>query len=94
MTRLFASNRLWKRLSLLVTLVRSDARRAWHAWRHPATPGWFRLGVVLLALYAVSPIDLVSDLIPVLGWADDLVLLPLALRWLLGRLPAEVVIPD
>jgi uncharacterized membrane protein YkvA (DUF1232 family) len=51
---------------------------------------FFRLGVGVVALYLVSPLDLVPDFVPVLGLADDLVLVPLALRWLLARLPAEV----
>ena len=40
--------------------------------------------------YVVSPIDLVPDFVPFLGVVDDLVLVPLALRWLLARLPASV----
>jgi uncharacterized membrane protein YkvA (DUF1232 family) len=46
--------------------------------------------VALAALYLVSPIDLVPDFVPVLGVVDDLVLVPMVLRWLLARLPAGV----
>jgi uncharacterized membrane protein YkvA (DUF1232 family) len=74
----------------LWTLLRTDARAVWVALRHPLTPGWFRLGVALAALYLVSPFDLVPDFVPVLGVMDDLVIVPLVLRWLLKRLPAEV----
>jgi uncharacterized membrane protein YkvA (DUF1232 family) len=81
---------MWKRLMLFWTLVRTDLRRVWVAWRHPMTPGWFKLGVGLAALYLVSPIDLLPDVIPVLGLTDDLLLVPLALRWLLSRLPGHV----
>jgi uncharacterized membrane protein YkvA (DUF1232 family) len=42
-------------------------------------------------LYVVSPIDLVPDFIPFLGFADDLVVVPLAIRWLLNRLPPQVL---
>ncbi|MBX3635110.1 MAG: DUF1232 domain-containing protein [Rubrivivax sp.] len=76
-----------KRLSLLWTLVRGDARVLWRALRHPASPRWLKPAVALLALYLVWPADLVPDLIPVLGLADDLVLIPLAVRFLLNRLP-------
>jgi uncharacterized membrane protein YkvA (DUF1232 family) len=79
-----------KRLMVLWTLLRTDARAVWFALRHPLTPGWFRVGVALAALYLVSPIDLVPDFVPVLGVVDDLVLVPLVLRWLLARLPASV----
>lgn len=76
-----------KRLSLLWTLVRGDARVLWRALRHPGSPRWLKPAVALLALYLVWPADLVPDLMPVLGLADDLVLIPLAVRFLLNRLP-------
>lgn len=76
-----------KRLSLLWTLIRGDARVLWRALRHPGAPLWLKPAVALLALYLVWPADLVPDLIPVLGLADDLVLIPLAVRFLLNRLP-------
>ena len=59
---------LFKRLSLLWTLVRGDAQLLWRALRHLGSPVWLKPAAVLLALYLVWPLDLVSDLIPVLGW--------------------------
>jgi uncharacterized membrane protein YkvA (DUF1232 family) len=44
-----------------------------------------------LALYLLSPVDLLPDFIPLLGLADDLVLIPLVIRALLNRLPARVL---
>lgn len=79
---------MWKRLSLIWTLVRGDARRLWFALRHPAAPGWLKWASAGLLLYLLSPIDLLPDALPVIGLVDDLVLLPLAMHWLLSRLPA------
>ncbi len=79
-----------KRLALLWTLVRGDARRLWRALRHPHAPMWLKLGTVGLLIYIVSPIDLVPDFIPFLGIADDLVLVPLGVRFLLSKLPAHI----
>lgn len=79
-----------KRLLLLWTLVRGDARRLWRALRHPRAPGWLKWAVAGLLLYVISPIDLLPDAIPVLGLVDDLVLIPLAVRFLLDRLPPEL----
>ena len=79
-----------KRLALLWTVVRGDARRLWRALRHPQAPLWLKLGVVGLVVYVVSPIDLIPDVIPFLGIADDLVLVPLGVRFLLSKLPARV----
>jgi uncharacterized membrane protein YkvA (DUF1232 family) len=79
-----------KRLTLLWTVLRGDARQLWFALRHPGAPGWLKLGTALIALYLLSPIDIVPDVLPVIGWVDDLVLVPLAIRWLLKFLPPEI----
>ena len=81
---------MWKRLTLLWGLVRGDARQLWFALRHPAAPGWLKMGAAMIVLYLVSPIDLIPDAIPFVGAVDDLVLVPLAIRWLLRRLPPDV----
>lgn len=80
----------FKRLAMIWTVVRGDARLAWRALRHPQAPGWFKLGLAGLALYLVSPVDLIPDLLPVVGVVDDLVLIPLVLGWLLRQLPARL----
>jgi len=82
---------MWKRLSVLWAVVRGDARLLWRAWKHPLSPRWLKPAVALMALYVVSPIDLIPDVIPFLGVVDDVVLLPLAMRFLLKRLPAHVM---
>jgi uncharacterized membrane protein YkvA (DUF1232 family) len=79
-----------KRLLLLWTLVRGDAQRLWRALRHPGSPAWLKWAVAGLALYLLSPVDLLPDFMPLLGLADDLVLIPLVIRALLNRLPAHV----
>ena len=81
---------MFKRVTLLWTVVRGDARQLWMALRHPAAPGWLKLGTALLALYVLSPIDLIPDVLPLVGVLDDIVLVPFAVRWLLKRLPPEV----
>jgi uncharacterized membrane protein YkvA (DUF1232 family) len=78
---------MWKRLAVLWTLVRGDARRLWIALRHPAAPSWLKWGTAAIALYLISPIDLIPDALPFFGVVDDLVIIPLAIRWLLNRLP-------
>ena len=81
---------MFKRLSTLWTVVRGDARLLLRAWKHPGAPGWLKPAVLLMGLYLVSPIDLIPDTIPLLGWVDDLVLIPLAMRFVLDRLPTRV----
>jgi uncharacterized membrane protein YkvA (DUF1232 family) len=81
---------LIKRVTLLWSLLRGDARQLWFALRHPAAPRWLKVGTALIVLYVLSPIDLIPDFIPVIGVVDDLVLVPLAVRWLLRRLPPDL----
>jgi uncharacterized membrane protein YkvA (DUF1232 family) len=80
-----------KRLLLLWKVLRGDARQLWAAVRHPAAPAWLKIGVALVVLYVLSPIDLIPDWIPVVGWVDDFVVVTFALRWLLRLLPPELV---
>lgn len=81
---------MFKRIALLWTVLRGDARQLWFALRHPDAPRWLKVGTALIALYLFSPIDLIPDVLPVVGMVDDLVLVPLAIRWLLKRLPANI----
>lgn len=81
---------MWKRLSVLWLAVRGDAKRLWYALRHPEAPVWLKAGATGIVLYLLSPIDLIPDMLPFLGVVDDLVLVQLALRWLLSRLPAHI----
>lgn len=79
---------MWKRLAVLWSVVRGDARLLWRALRHPLAPGWLKLGTVGIVLYLVSPVDLIPDMIPFVGVLDDIVLVPVAMRYMLKRLPA------
>lgn len=81
---------MWKRLSLLWTVLRGDARLLWFALRHPLAPRWLKPALALVGLYLLSPVDLLPDTLPVLGVVDDLVLVPLALSWIAQRLPAAL----
>lgn len=61
------------------------------ALRHPATPWYAKLLAVGVVIYAISPIDLIPDPIPILGYLDDIIIVPLgikAVRWLI---PTEVL---
>jgi uncharacterized membrane protein YkvA (DUF1232 family) len=51
----------------------------WKLFRHPETPWLAKLVAVLVLAYALSPIDLIPDFIPVLGLLDDVILLPLGI---------------
>lgn len=78
---------MWKRLSVLWSVIRGDARLLWFALRHPLAPGWLKPAVALMALYVLSPVDLIPEAIPFFGVVDDLVLLPLVISFIVKRLP-------
>lgn len=61
------------------------------ACRHPRVP-WYAKALALLVVgYALSPIDLIPDFIPVLGYLDDLVLIPLGFMLVIRLIPTEVL---
>lgn len=71
--------------------IKRDGVTLWFARKHPRTPWTAKALAVFVVAYALSPIDLVPDFIPVLGYLDDVLLLPV-LMWLTLRLiPADVL---
>lgn len=71
--------------------LKRDVVAVYHAARDPRTPWAVRLLALLVAAYALSPIDLIPDIVPVLGYLDDLLLLPLGLLLVIRLLPPEVL---
>jgi uncharacterized membrane protein YkvA (DUF1232 family) len=61
------------------------------AWRDPRTLWYARLAALAVVAYAFSPLDLIPDAIPVLGYLDDLILLPLGIWLALRLIPREVM---
>jgi uncharacterized membrane protein YkvA (DUF1232 family) len=61
------------------------------AYRDPRLPWYARVFAACVVGYAFSPIDLIPDPIPILGYVDDLVLIPLGVKVALSMIPAEVM---
>jgi uncharacterized membrane protein YkvA (DUF1232 family) len=61
------------------------------AARHPDTPWYAKVFVAGIVAYAFSPIDLIPDFIPVLGYLDDLVLIPIGIAAAIKMIPSEVL---
>ncbi len=59
--------------------------------RHPDTPFHAKLPALLIVSYALSPVDAIPDFIPVLGYLDDLLLIPLGITLLIKIMPADVL---
>ncbi len=83
--------RLWQRLRFWARLVLRDGLTLYVAARDPRTPRIAKLLALLVAAYALSPIDLIPDAIPVLGLVDEVILLPIAISLIARLIPAEVM---
>ena len=71
--------------------IKRDVLTVYFAARDPRTPWPVRLLAFAVAAYALSPIDLIPDFIPVLGYLDDLIIVPLGLLLVIRWLPPSVL---
>ena len=74
-----------------VAELRADTYALWLAVRDPRVPWLAKATAGLVVAYALSPIDLVPDFIPVLGYVDDLVLIPLGIALAVRLVPPAVL---
>ena len=71
--------------------IKRDTLALYLAARHPETPLYAKALAVLIVGYALSPIDLIPDFIPVLGYLDDVILLPVAILFCIRLIPDHVL---
>lgn len=71
--------------------IKRDVLAVYLAARDPRTPWPVRLLAMAVAAYALSPIDLIPDFIPVLGYLDDLLIVPLGLLLVVRLIPPELL---
>lgn len=79
------------RLKTWAKALKRDVMTLWFALKHPRTPWHARAFAAVLTAYALSPIDLIPDFIPILGYLDDLIIVPAGVWLLLRTVPAEVL---
>src|SRR6478672_3388974 len=71
--------------------IKRDAHALYLAARDPRVP-WYAKGLALaVAAYAASPIDLIPDFIPVLGYVDDLIIVPAGIALVIWLIPPEIM---
>ena len=73
--------------------LRRDVLALYLAARDPRVPWYVKALAALVAAYALSPIDLIPDFIPVIGYLDDLLILPLGI-WLVVRMIPEALMQE
>ena len=82
---------LFSRFKRWAFALKRDAVTLYLCARDERTPTLARLLALLVAAYALSPIDLIPDFIPILGYVDDVILIPLGVWLVLRLIPAELI---
>jgi len=72
-------------------MAKRDVMALWLAARDPRVPWLAKLVAGAVAAYALSPIDLIPDFLPVIGYLDDLVIVPLGIMLAVSLIPAELI---
>jgi uncharacterized membrane protein YkvA (DUF1232 family) len=88
-----APRHLWAMITTLLTrffIFRKEVVQLWRAFWAPQTPLHLKAATLFVAFYLVNPLDILPDFIPLLGWVDDIVLVPLMVSWIVSRLPRPV----
>jgi uncharacterized membrane protein YkvA (DUF1232 family) len=71
--------------------LKSEIYALYLAYRHPRTPWYAKVLAVLILGYALSPIDLIPDFIPVIGYLDDLIIVPAGIILLIKIIPRDIL---
>ncbi|MCU0522074.1 MAG: YkvA family protein [Anaerolineae bacterium] len=79
------------RLRTRARTLRAEVDALALAYRDPRTPWCAKVLVALVVAYAFSPLDLIPDFVPVLGYLDDLILVPLGIALALRMIPPDVM---
>jgi uncharacterized membrane protein YkvA (DUF1232 family) len=79
------------RLRQWARTVRRDVHALYLAGRDPRVPWYAKAAAVVVAAYALSPIDLIPDFIPVIGYLDDAVIVPLGILLAVKLVPPELM---
>jgi uncharacterized membrane protein YkvA (DUF1232 family) len=72
-------------------LIKRDVHALYLASRDPRVPWFAKAMAIVVAAYALSPIDLIPDFIPVLGYFDDLILVPLGVLLVVRLIPPAIM---
>jgi uncharacterized membrane protein YkvA (DUF1232 family) len=83
---------MWGRLKRWARELEGEGLTLWFCCRHPGMPLLPKLLALLVVGYFLSPIDLIPDFIPVLGYLDELILLPASIYLILKLVPKPVLI--
>ena len=81
-----------ERLKAKAKVIKRELTALYLAYRHPEVPWYAKLFTAIVIGYALSPIDLIPDFIPILGYLDDLILIPVGINIAVKMIPDHVMI--
>ena len=88
-----SNNNALERLKIWARGIKRDVIALWLAARDPRVPWYAKAVSAAVAAYALSPIDLIPDFVPILGYLDDLLIVPLGI-WAAVKLIPEPIMAD
>ena len=69
--------------------LKTDVPAVFLALKNKKTPWYAKIIAAVVVIYALSPVDLIPDFIPVLGYLDDIIILPALITWCVKCIPTE-----
>jgi uncharacterized membrane protein YkvA (DUF1232 family) len=78
-------------IKLKANQLKRQTLTVYYASRDPRLPIYIRILAILIAAYALSPIDLIPDFIPIIGLLDDIIIIPLGLALIIKLTPADIM---
>lgn len=91
-------NKLKEKFKIWISTIKQKSRKIkkeigalYYAYKRPDVPFYAKLVSILVVGYALSPIDLIPDFIPVFGYLDDLILVPLGIAFAIKLIPSDIM---
>lgn len=83
--------KLLEKLKSRASALKKEITALYYVYRNPRLPLLPKIIIVITVAYALSPIDLIPDFIPVLGYLDDLIILPALVTLAIKLIPADLM---
>lgn len=71
--------------------IKKELKVIYLAYKRPDVPWYAKLVAILVVGYALSPVDLIPDFVPVLGYLDDIILIPLGITLVIKLIPKNII---
>jgi uncharacterized membrane protein YkvA (DUF1232 family) len=81
----------WEEIKSKAKALKKEVKALYIACRRPDVPWYAKLLAIIVVGYALSPIDLIPDFVPVLGYLDDLILIPAGIALVIKLIPENIM---